>query len=104
MARLPDSIEIPARIDLHIREGVPNTLHEFNIEAKVDGTKELPNGKLRHTVDQYSIIEGLLGAVASAMNFWLEKVKEQDGEEGVDKVHAWLKGRLKTLFNDDVKW
>ena len=87
--------EVPARILIQVREGVPNVLHEFDLEIAVDESTDISpddpsyesGGRRRHTARSSSILNGLYGAIIEAAS---QTASEYDEEESKE-FFSWLR-------------
>ena len=87
--------EVPGRILIQVRDGVPNVLHEFNLEIAVEESVDIEpgdpkhesGGRRNHKVRTSSILNGLYGAIIEAAT---QTASEYDEEESKE-FFSWLR-------------
>lgn len=95
--------EVPARITIQVREGVHNTLHEFDLvtnaaDLQTPDRNADPAAKHVHAADVTSIISGLTGALISEARKYVNGVPvEQKG-----KVEEWLRKMMDWALNEII--
>jgi len=96
--------EVPARITLQVREGVHNTLHEFDLvtnaaDLRVPDRNANPAAKLDHAADMTSIISGLTGALISEARKYLKlSTDKATAEDWLRRMSAWA---INQIIDDD---